>query len=131
MQTARQDFFTAARQIVERQQAAHTAAWTGVHYSGLEPDAPRVETVENVALRLEREAQRCAEWRLTPGGRFYVAAHAIYAATGDDRLLNCHSRGLATNADLAACMLDRMEGPAADEARAALLDLSPLQIAAE
>lgn len=125
------DFFPIAREIVAGQQAARAATWTGVHYSGLEPDAPRVETVESVALRLEREAQRCAEWRLTPGGRFYVAAHAIYAATGDDRLMNCHSRGLATNADLAADLLSGMSGPAADECRAALADPSPLKIAAE
>lgn len=74
---ARQDFFPIARQIVERQQAAHTATWTGVHYSGPAPDAPRVETVENVALRLEREAQRIASWKITPRGRFYVCINDL------------------------------------------------------
>jgi len=70
-------------------------------------------------------AQRAA----SPAGRFLQAALKIERATGDDRLANCARRGLDTNAERAGKLLAEVEGPAADEARAALADFLGAQIA--
>lgn len=124
------DLTARATEIVASQVAARAAhPRIGVCFSGMGYDAPpEIETVEAVALRLEREHTERAEWRLTPDGRFYVAAHLIAEATGDDRLLNCHSRGLRADADRAAKLLATMSGPAADAARAALVDFAQDQM---
>lgn len=113
-----QDFLEQAREIVGAQQAALTSRGTSLHGWATGPvDLP---TVEETAARLEREAVAYAAFKATPTGRFVTAAKLIFDATGDERLLQCWTRGLDTNADFAAKLLSEMEGPAADQARAAL-----------
>jgi broad specificity phosphatase PhoE len=124
-----QDFFQQAREIVGAQQARQDA-WRpiGVRWSGMsENPYPEVEGVDAVQRRLQADAERYAKWAASPTGRFVEAANLIYKATGDERLLQCYSRGLDTDADLAAKLLSTMEGPAADQARAALRDWKDAQ----
>lgn len=119
-----QDFFHQACEIVAAQQALRDA-WkpTGVCWSGITHNpAPEVDTVEHVQAKLEAEAERYTAWKTTPTGRFVCAAKLICDATGDERLLQCWTRGLDTNHDFATKLLTEMEGPAADQARAALQD---------
>lgn len=116
------DFRAKAREIVAAQ-VAYNAAHPpiGVSWSALTVSRRvKVERVADVAARLRREHDAAQAFRRTPEGRFLAAAMLIYEATGDERLLQCRSRGLDTNADHAMALLDRMEGPAADDARAAL-----------
>ena len=127
--TTRPDFLAEAREIVAAQQARRDRfVPNGVCWSAMAPEPPVVETVEAVAARLEQQHAKRQAYLATPEGRFMTAALAIYEATGgDDRLLGCHSRGLATNFEHAERLLATMEGPAADEARQALAVLEASQ----
>lgn len=89
----------------------------GVSFGGLTTPP---ETAEQIEARRAAMVAYQAAFALTPEGRFTRAASLIWRATGDERLLNCASRGLAENAGLAASLLAGMSGPAADECRAAL-----------
>jgi hypothetical protein len=129
----RPDFQAKASEIVAGQ-IAHNAAVQprGVCWSGLTTSRHvEVQDVDAVAARLEREFDERLAWELTPDGRFTTAARLIYEATGDDTLLSCRNRGLDTNHHFAAKLLGEMEGPAADQARAALADyVAALQLVA-
>lgn len=118
-------FFTVAREIVAHQEARREAhPKTGVCWSAMTSPAPEVESVEVVAARLEAEAERAAQFRATPEGRFHAAAWAILKATGDERLMGCVNRGLSEiEIARAARILSAMSGPAADQARDALADV--------
>lgn len=80
--TTAPSFFDTAREIVAGQQAARDGHRTGVSWSGMSPDAPRVETVEAVAERLRVEAERLAQFRASPRGRFYQVIGEIADAGG-------------------------------------------------
>jgi hypothetical protein len=116
--------FTRAQTIIAAQlarRAAHPA--TGLSWSGMPGrEPPMVETLAACMARLERQDAALAAFRASPAGRFRAAAFLIYEATGDDRLLSCADRGLDGDAGRAVKLLAGMEGPAADEARAALAD---------
>lgn len=117
------DFFALAQEIVGQQQARREAwARRGTNLHGWASEAPRVEAVSDVMARLADQEAKAEAYRATPEGRFHEAAIDIYRATGNETLLQCHSRGLETNANTAAVLLRGMEGPAADAARAALDD---------
>lgn len=114
-------FFEQACRIVEAQQKANAHRGTNLH--GWASSYQRVEAVEDVAARLEAEHRAYMAFKETPVGRFVTAAKLIADATGDERLLQCWTRGLDTNADFAHLLLDQMEGPAADAARQALKEI--------
>jgi hypothetical protein len=139
-------FFDAAREIVSRQQIARDNFRTGVSWSGLQPDAPEVETVEDVALRLEREAANRTQFRLSPRGRFYVAIEDLREAGFHDeaqRLYGFFSRSIRDEREplnvqaVAACLviLDGITVSTARTAQAALHELllgeRPVMLAAE
>ena len=112
-------------EVIVASQRERRARWhpTGVCWSGLTHNpCPVVERVEDVVARLEAEEARHAAFRATPAGRFVRAASLIYDATGDERLLQCFSRGLDSEADFAAKLLAEMAGSAAELAREALAD---------
>lgn len=121
-----------AEATVARQREAlarHTP--TGVSWSGLTQNPPPVvDRVEDVVARIEADEARHAAFRATPAGRFVRAAGLIYEATGDERLLQCFSRGLETNVDLAERILANMSGPAVEVAAGALADWRAEQRAA-
>lgn len=120
----RPDFFHDACVIVAGQVAARAAhPPAGVCWSALTAPPPEIETVETVAARLQRRADDLEAFRASPEGRFYRAALLIAEATGDDRLLSCHSRGLATNMDRARKLLTEAQGPAAEDAFLALEEI--------
>ena len=98
-----------------------------VCWSGLQPDAPIVHSLSDVVLRLTREEADREAWRQTPEGRFCAAAGAFFRDTGDDRLLSCFSRGLASNTEAALRVLDASNGPVVDDARRALNDFIALR----
>lgn len=113
----------AARELLEVK--AHKAEALRQSRSGFAVDlAPRrAKTVEDLIAEATVEANRANADAASPEGRFKRAARIIMAATGDERLMNCASRGIAGNADHAAKLLAGMEGPVAEEARAALVSL--------
>lgn len=114
-----------ARQIVGAQEAANAGRGTSLH--GFASSYQPVESVEAVQDRLRADAERYAAWSATATGRFVRAAKLVFDATGDERLLQCWTRGLDTNHDFAAKLLTEMKGPAADQARAALRDWKDAQ----
>lgn len=64
--------YETAKAIVA-QQLRDGARHPDTPWTGMAQDALAAETVENVALRLEREAQSRVQFRLTPRGRLFVA----------------------------------------------------------
>lgn len=92
-------FLAAAREIVAGQVAAATAHPTvGVCWSGMGHDpAPKVETVEAVADRLERRAAEREAFLVTPRGRFILAVNSLGRLGFDeaDTVLSIYSRNLA------------------------------------
>jgi hypothetical protein len=139
-------FLETARQIVSDQQARADAHLTGVCWSGLQPDAPKVETVEAVAERLERDARKRAEWRLTPRGRLFIAIEDLRECGFHDeaqKLYGFFNRSLSDERQplnvkaLASCLiiLDGLTVSTAREASKALhemlLETRPAMMAAE
>lgn len=141
------DFFPQAAMIVAGQQIARDNFRTGVSWSGLQPDAPEVETVENVALRLEREAAARVQFDLTPRGQFYACIDDLRDTGAFDdeaqRLYGLWSRSIADerqplNVSAVAAALVILEGigtSTAREGRVALTELllgtRPIMLAAE
>lgn len=120
------DFATQAATIVTIQRgalAAYNARGASLHGWSGKGEPPVVETVDAVVSRLIDEEAARVRYNASAVGRFVGAAMTIFNATGDDRLIACHSRGLETNMDFAAALLAEMEGPAADQARFALEDI--------
>lgn len=120
------DFLAVALDIVNGQQEARRAfAGRGANLNGwASPEAPTVESVGAVIVRLVDEEAERAIFRASPDGRFLQGAKAIADATGDERLLQCFTRGLGEeDRAWAARLLSQMEGPAADQARFALEDI--------
>lgn len=69
---------TQAAEIVASQQAARDSFRTGVSWGGLAPEAPRVETVEAVAERLEGITARAEAFRKTPRGQLLTAIDTLF-----------------------------------------------------
>jgi len=72
-------FFDTAREIVSEQEARRAAHRTGVCWSAMTNPAPKVETVEAVAARLERQAEERRAFRASPRGRVLTAIEALEA----------------------------------------------------
>ena len=121
-------------QVHERLRAredARFASWRreavrsrGVCMSGMGPGPFEPATDTELKAEARAELRRAHAYQSSPEGRFQSAAYLIWRATGDERLLNCASRGLEDEAGRAADLLADMEGPAADKAREALADFA-------
>lgn len=125
-------FITAERQAEETRRAHHEREARRFSFSGMGPGPFTARTEAQIVADATARFERAQAAAATPEGRFRTAAALIFRATGDERLLNCSSRGIDSNADLAADLLRTMQGPAAEAARAALAEITaPLLIAAE
>lgn len=124
---------TAERQAEETRRAHHEREARRFSFGGMGPGPFTTRTEAQIVADATARYERAQAAAATPEGRFRTAAALIFRATGDERLLNCSSRGIDTNASLAFDLLRSMEGPAAAEARAALADMavSPLLVAAQ
>lgn len=114
---------------IRTQDAARVAAWRsellrsrGVCYAGMGPDEYRAMSDAEIVAAAKVERRRAAERERSPEGWFLRAALRIAKATDSEELLNCHSRGLASNANRAALIMADLGGEDADAARAALAD---------
>lgn len=129
-------YIAAERQAEETRRSHHereALRQSGACWSGMGPGPFTARTEAQIVADATARFERAQAAAATPEGRFRTAASLIFRATGDERLLNCSSRGIDTNADLAADLLRGMDGPAADAARAALAEMAvaPLLMAAE
>lgn len=138
MPTPTYDVFSKATDIVAAQEAARAAyrPRDGVRFSGATYDVPTVETVDEVAARLQADTARAQAFRRSPRGRFLTAVEAIrdaggYASEAYD-LEGIYRRSLTTlngpGLDVAAVgaalvILNPIPGADAREARAALAEL--------
>lgn len=129
-------FFETAREIVAGQQAAAARQNTGgVSWSAMERRAVEVESVEDVAARLQADADRALAFRKTPRGRFLTAVEELEKVGFWDeagRLLGIYNRSLTTlngqDLDVAAvgdalAILNPMRVSTARAAIGALADL--------
>lgn len=118
------DFYASARVILEDQKARRGACVSGVRWSGLDADLPRVQTLEDIAADLARKAKARADFAASPVGRFHRAAELIAIATHDERLLQCATRGVEHEIERASRLLAGMSGPAAETCKAALAEMA-------
>lgn len=121
--------FPQARERQRAREDARFASWRreavrsrGVSVSGMGPGPFEPATDAELSALARADVRRAHAYQASPEGRFQSAAYLIWRATGDERLLNCASRGLEDEAARAAGLLDDMEGPAADKAREALVE---------
>lgn len=94
------DFLTTARQIVaDQERRAATSYKGGVSWSGMSPERPTVERVEDVVDRLERVHAAAKAFRDTPRGRFVTAVDSLQESGGFEaealRLRGFYNRSLA------------------------------------
>ena len=73
-----QAHITQAAEIVAQQQRDRDSFRSGVSWGGLAPEAPKVETVEEVAARLEGIANRAEAFRKTARGRLITAIDQLF-----------------------------------------------------